>query len=433
VTDLRSLRIAHVTATFPPYYAGTGNVCYHNVRVLAARGHDVHVFTPSWPGRPSDPDRVAVHRLGTWTRMGNASVLRGLGAGLTGFDVVHLHCPFIGSGELVAALAKARSCPLVVTYHNDLIGIGVRGLLFRAYQNVSARAILAAADRVCAVTAGHAASAVGLRRLVAAADPRLVLLPNGVDTQVFNVSADGLAVRDALGIPRSAFAVAFVGVLDAAHYFKRLDLLLRALAACAVPDPWLLVVGEGELLGAHRREAEKLGIADRARFVGAVAQRELPPYLAAADVLVLPSTGVESFGMVLIEAMAVGHPVVASDLPGVRSVVADGVDGFLVPPGDVGALADALDRLYRMPVEDRAALGAAGRRKVVAEYDWERIGDRLEALYRSVLSGPRRSKIRWRFVATPRSARSRSSSGTSPSNCGSRSTSPCSRAAPPPA
>ena len=69
------MRIAHVSATFPPYYGGTGNVCYHNARVLAERGHDVHVFTADWPGERDDPPGVTVHRLKPLFRIGNAPVL----------------------------------------------------------------------------------------------------------------------------------------------------------------------------------------------------------------------------------------------------------------------------------------------------------------------------------------------------------------------
>src|SRR3954454_15616886 len=96
----RPLRIVHVTATFPPYYGGTGTVCYHNTRVLAARGHDVQVYTAAWPGDPDDPPGVIVHRCRALVRIGNAPVLPCL-AHLPQDALIHLHFPFYAGGELV--------------------------------------------------------------------------------------------------------------------------------------------------------------------------------------------------------------------------------------------------------------------------------------------------------------------------------------------
>jgi glycosyltransferase involved in cell wall biosynthesis len=384
VTD-RRLRIAHVTATFPPYYGGTGNVCYHNARVLAGRGHDVHVFTAAWPGEPDDPPGVTVHRLWPGIRVGNAALLPGLVRDLRRFEVIHLHLPFIGGGELTAAVARAAGIPMVVTYHNDLVAPGARGGLFAVYRRTVAPAILATAARIAVVTEGYAAASPLVGALVRSRDPRLLELPNGVDPARFNPAVDGVPIRRALDIPNDAVVVAFSGVLDAAHHFKRLDLLLRAVGSVDGPRPWLLVVGGGDLLASYRRLAAEIGVGDRVRFVGSVPHADVPVYIAAADVLALPSDGVESFGMVLIEAMACGRPVVATDLPGVRDVVVPGQDGLLVPPGDAAALAMAIGQIARMAPADRRAMGAVGRRKVETRYGWECIGERLDALYSSVL------------------------------------------------
>jgi glycosyltransferase involved in cell wall biosynthesis len=105
-----------------------------------------------------------------------------------------------------------------------------------------------------------------------------------------------------------------------------------------------------------------------------------------AAVTVLPSlTSGEAFGLVLIESLASGTPVIASDLPGVRTVVADGEDGYLIQPGDVIALKDKLVEALALPPRQRETMGAAGRCKVEARYAWERIGERLEEIYRRVL------------------------------------------------
>ena len=157
---------------------------------------------------------------------------------------------------------------------------------------------------------------------------------------------DGSALRARLGIATEAPVVAFVATLDRAHHFKRLDLALEAIARVgeddetAGPAPHLVVAGGGELLEGFRRQAAGAGIGERVHFLGAVPHAELPEVLRGADLLLLTTEPPESFGIVLIEAMACGLPTIATDYPGVRAVVDDGETGLLVPPGDADAVAD---------------------------------------------------------------------------------------------
>jgi phosphatidyl-myo-inositol alpha-mannosyltransferase len=137
------------------------------------------------------------------------------------------------------------------------------------------------------------------------------------------------------------------------------------------------VVGEGRDRGA----VELLAPDVRARvdLVDTVAHDELPGFHAGADVFVSPALGQESFGMVLVEAMAAGVPVVASDIPGYREVVRDGRDGLLVPPGDADALAAAVLRI----LGDRSLarrLSTAGRERA-ERYRWERVVPEIEQAY----------------------------------------------------
>ncbi|HEX5938439.1 MAG TPA: glycosyltransferase family 4 protein, partial [Actinomycetota bacterium] len=115
------------------------------------------------------------------------------------------------------------------------------------------------------------------------------------------------------------------------------------------------------------------------------ANADVPGYLAGSDVSVNPAVGQESFGIVLVEAMAAGVPVVASDIPGYREVVADGVEGLLVPPRDPEALAGGLVRVLTEP-DLATRLGEAGRERV-RRYDWPIVVDRLEELYGRAIEG----------------------------------------------
>ena len=121
-------------------------------------------------------------------------------------------------------------------------------------------------------------------------------------------------------------------------------------------------------------------------MLGALPNRDLPPYFAASVAFVSPAVGQESFGLTLVEAMAAGLPVVASNLPGYREVVRDGVDGVLVPPGDADAVAAALRKVLA-DGSFGAAMGAAGRERA-ADFSWDRVVPRIEAAYAEAARGP---------------------------------------------
>lgn len=384
------MRIAHITATFPPYYSGTGMVCYHNALGLARLGHRVTVFTAAMGPRQStgggtacaDPPGVEVRRLPALFRVGNAPLLPGL-ACLTGFDIVHLHHPFIFGAEMIGGNSRLRGIPYVLTHHNDLIGYGVRRYLFDAYSAVVTPWVLRGARRLIVVSADHARSS-RLAPLFRRRWADVVEIPNGVDADRFRPGWDGRPVRRHYGIPDDARVILFVGALDRAHHFKGVGLLLRAVSRLNRHTTWLMIVGDGDLKEHFISLAGELGVSERACFVGAIPHEDLPPYYAAADVVALPSFPPESFGMVLIEAMACGKPVVAHDIPGVRSVIRDGEDGLLVPPGDVAGLAEKLQSLLDDP-RRRWEMGRQGRSRVEEKYAWPNIIPLLVRVYEEVL------------------------------------------------
>lgn len=379
------MKIAHVTATFLPYHGGTGTVCYHNALGLARMGHEVTVFTALQVGdrgHYSDPAGVTVRRLPALFRLGNAPFLPGL-LGLKGFDVIHLHHPFIFGAEMVWALSRLRGIPYVLTHHNDLIGEGLRRHLFDAYSALSARRVFGGASKFAVVSRDHAAHC-RLSRLFQERWDDVVEIPNGVDTQLFRPDLDGTPVRLRHGIPQEARVTLFVGALDHAHHYRRVDLLLEAMASLAGEDIYLLVVGDGNRRCQYEALAARLSLTDRVRFLGSIDHSALPRVYGAADVVVLPSQLQESFGLVLIEAMACGRPVVASNLPGARSVVEDGQDGLLVRPGDAADLAQKLQWLLA-DARGRREMGMQGRKKVEQTYSWPQVVARLQAVYADIL------------------------------------------------
>ena len=386
------MRIAHLTATFPPYPGGAGNTAYRFARGQAARGHHVEVFTTPAAGEAPDPGAVLVHRIEPLVAIGNAPLIPSL-ARIAAFDVVHLHYPFIFGSELTLLgrlTRRRRRQALLVHYKNRLVGAGARAPLFAAYERTIAPLVVRAADRVCVLSPDHAASVPYLRRAGERRPDKLIEIPNGVDVEEFSPGPDANGLRERLGVPADALLAAFAATLDRAHHFKRLDLAIDALARPAgAAAPHLVVAGGGELLDGFRARAAAAGAGDRVHFLGPVPHAELPAVLRAADAFVLTTEPPESFGLVLIEAMSCGLPTIATDYPGVRAVVDDGETGLVVPAADPAAIGAAIARLAADP-EARRRMGSAGRAKAEREWAWPRLLDRMDDAYAEAIAARRR-------------------------------------------
>lgn len=375
------MRVAHVVVTYPPYRGGMGNVAHAYVVGLAAQGVDVEVFTPRFDRAAGDQARV--HRLRPWLRSGQCAVLPTLLTATAGFDLVHLHFPFFGAAQFVALRRRLRRRPrLVLTYHMDADADGLRGVVFAAHRRSMMPWIVRSADRVLVASRDYAEHAALARvpGALATAEEH----PFGVDTRRFSPGCAG-AARTRLALDMAP-TVVFVGGLDRAHAFKGLDVLLQACATLPA-DVRLVVAGDGDLRPSYQARAGQLGLAARVRFLGSVSDADLADVYRAGDVVAFPSVSrAEAFGLVALEAAASGRPVVASDLPGVRTVVRAGDTGLLVESGQPLALAGALERLLR-DERLRADLGARARARVERQFTWDQAVARLLATYTAVLEG----------------------------------------------
>jgi glycosyltransferase involved in cell wall biosynthesis len=379
------MRIAHVTATFPPYHGGTGNTCFHNARELARRGHEVHVFSAALTGAPAHElhEGFTVHRLRPLVRVGNAPVLPGLLWTLRCFDVIHLHYPFFG-GEITALAAGVNQTPLVITYHQDVFLEGVMGLIERTLRWTTGRLTLRAARRLLFTSLDYR-NASYVRPMLRGRERTIGELPNGVDVAHFHPGSSPTDLRLRHQLAQEDQIALVVASLDRAHSFKGVNIFLAALAQLPAAVKGV-IVGDGDLRVTYETSAEELGVGSRVVFAGRVSDEELPRYYNLADVTVLPSVTMgEAFGLVLVESMASGTPVVATHLPGVRTVVDHGRDGLLVEPGDSTALAGAMRWILNHNA-DCLVMGQRGRRKVEERYTWERIGAQLEAMYADLVA-----------------------------------------------
>ena len=178
------MRIAHVSATFPPYMGGTGNVCFNTCRELANRGHRVYVYTAAYSGAPAYEikEGVIVHRLSPWVQVGNARFLPDL-IRMKGFDLIHLHYPFFG-GELSSLAAWIHRCPLVITYHQDVLLPGWKSLVEKCLRWSLERWVLRSADIILFASQDYAQASF-IRPILRGLEDRISHLPNGVDMVLF--------------------------------------------------------------------------------------------------------------------------------------------------------------------------------------------------------------------------------------------------------
>ena len=218
---------------------------------------------------------------------------------------------------------------------------------------------------------------------------KFVEIPFGVHLETFHVYPHDIneleALRRGYSIGEKEKVIMFLGALDSAHRFKGVEVLLQAISGENVKGPMLnikiLICGDGDLRMEYERRAKELGIEKNVIFAGRVPDDELVMHYNLADVFVLPSIDrSEAFGIVLLEAMACGVPVMASDLPGVRSVFANGIQGYTIAPGSARNLRVKLEEFLKYPAR-RLKMGRAARELVEERYDWEKVCKRLLKIF----------------------------------------------------
>jgi D-inositol-3-phosphate glycosyltransferase len=365
---------------------------------LASRGHQVTVFT-----RQESPDQASR------TPMGQGVMVEHVPAGpprvipkdqllryMPEFadelaarwrrrrpDLVHAH--FWMSGLAALRAAASLDCPVVHTFH-------ALGSQKRRYQGAAdtspperirtEAAISRQADAIVATCTDEIRelAAYGISR------ERAFVVPCGVDTGLFRPEGKVRRARGTWPCPPRGGRVLAIGRLVRR---KGMDTAIEALSG--VPGAQLVVAGGPAASDVDtdaevrrlRGVARAAGVADRVAFCGRVPHEDVPALMRSADAIV-SVPWYEPFGIVPVEAMACGRPVVASAVGGHLDTVRDGVTGFLVPPRDAGALAGRLHRILARP-ELAASLGAQGVRRARTWYTWDRVAADTEAVYRQVV------------------------------------------------
>lgn len=380
------MKIALVTPYEYPYPGGVTEHVSHLDRCFREWGHEVKIIAPYAEDTPNVPDNVI--------RMGKRITHVPFGGSISRvtlspriyrpvkrllqeeqFNIIHLHEP------LMPAL------PIFVLRHSKTINVGT----FHAYRESRHWGLETVGPllqplleklhaRICV---SEAAQELAMRYFPG----EYRIIPNGIDVQHFSGAHVQPIERYNDGRPN----ILFVGRLEKRKGFRY---LIRAFPYIvqAFPDARLIVAG------AYSKEDKepfvryaRMHHLNSVKFVGLVSHKELPRYYKTCDVFCAPSIGFESFGIVLLEAMAAGKPIVASDIPGYRCVLEDGQEGILVEPENERALAKAIIKLLQDPAL-RQEMGERGRRKA-ARYDWSIIARQVLDVYEELLQRKAEGKL----------------------------------------
>lgn len=406
------LTIVMVATSYPRFPGDTvGTFMEPIAHGIAARGHTVHLVAPWHPlvQRGAREDGVhfhffryapvrALNVFGYAGALKEDVTLRGsalLAAPLALIagcamaravarkvraDLLHGH--WVIPGGVIAALAAA-SRPLVVSLHGSDVYVAERHALAR-------RAARYAFGRAAWVTACSEDLRNRALRLGASAQ-RSEVIPYGVDAARFKPdAAERIARRRAVGLPDEALVVFAAGRLVRKKGF---EYLVDAMGDVrhSVPSAHLVLAGSGDLDGELAARATRTGVPEAVHLIGSVPQHDIARWLAAADLVIVPSVrdeagNVDGLPNVLLEAMSSGSAVVTTTAGGIGAIVTDAVNARVVPERSAGALSETIVALLNSP-EDRTRLGAAARASVVRHHGWPDVAARFERVYEHALGG----------------------------------------------
>lgn len=396
------MRVLVISHMYPSTFNEVAGIFVHKqVQALISKGVEVRVVSPvpwtpfpvshmrsKWRKMSQVPDQAVWESVQVWYPRylefprawffagSGKRMYRGIRRLVEGihqrfsFDLIHAHAA-LPAGYAGASLAQELGVPLIVTIHgHDLqhaVHCGIRCRHALAF-------VLDHASRIIVVSRK-------LRRLAEeyfGHHGKLVVIHNGVDpTEII--------VRDQKDLPTRTGAITLLSVSNLIHT-KGLDLNLLAVERLRKRYPMLRykVIGEGPLEARLRRMADSLGLNDCVEFLGRQPHQRVMEHMANCDIFVLPSWN-EGFGVVYLEAMAHGKPVVGCQGEGVEDFVEHGKTGMLVKPRDVESLVEALDFLLSHP-EEAKAMGERARKVVLENYTWEKNAEKTVRVYSEVLS-----------------------------------------------
>jgi len=365
------MKIVILTPLFPPKHLAGLEIAAYNIARHLAEKHEVHVITTLDEdlSKKSMEDGFYVHRFKT----SKIPILRTVLYYIRSFfavkkinpDIVHVQTIFLALSGLL--IKKFQHKPYVV------YGRGSDVYLPWKFKNLISKAILKNADAVIALTDDMK------REIQKIYDRNVFVIPNGIDLEIFkNLSKEDLCSKLEMGEEK---VIMFVGTLRPVKGVKYLIEAMKILIDKS-KNSRLFIVGDGEERKYLENLVKELVLEKYVTFIGKVPNEKIPEYMTASDVFILPSLS-EGFPVTVVEAMASGLPIIATDVRGLPEIIKDGENGFLVEPKN---LEQIVDKVLLLLEDDELREGISRNNKGKAkEYSWEAVIEKLERVYERCL------------------------------------------------
>ena len=376
------MRIALVSDWYYPKIGGVASHMHHLALKLKEGGHDVAIVTNNRKtGKEKELGEKGIDIIkipGVVSPIIEVNVsyslksTKELNGFLKAFDVIHSHHAFTPLALKAAKAGRNMNKATLLTTHSISFAHESKlwealGLTFPVFSKY-----LRYLHKIIAVSKAARAFIEHFT------DTPVEVIPNGVDDKLFTPNWNKEELKAQFGIEGKV--VLYVSRMS---YRKGPHVLLNAFSK--IEDATLIMVGSGEILPFLKAQAKFLGIEDRVKFMGYVESATLPRIFGMADVFVLPSITAEAFGIVILEAMASGLPVVATNVGGIPEIIRESESGLLVSPGNELELRNAIEKLL-LDDDLREWLGNNGRKAVEEKYSWDKVVGRIEKTYEEVLS-----------------------------------------------
>jgi len=378
------MHVLQTPVRFSPHIGGVETYVHDLSQKLIELGHDISVVCAKVnpeTDHHEQIDDIDVHRLSSIGSIANTNITPALPMALyrqaQTADIIHTHLPTPWSADLSALAGAATGTPVVLTYHNDIIGEGFTDYIARLYNQTMLRITLRLVDIVIITQPDYCDDSPHLRPY----QNKIEVVHNGVDVNRFRPVTVDDAERNRLGFDTDRPNVFFLSVLDGHHGYKGLDVLLRAISILddrSETVPHLLVGGDGEARSQYKQQAKVLGVEEHVTFLGYVEEDDLVAYYSEANLFALPSlsSDQEGFGLVLLEALASRTPVITTDVVGVSEAVSSNDIGDVVPRDDPAELANAINRSLSSGFDPDDA-----RALCKNEYSWQSSAEQIEHIY----------------------------------------------------
>lgn len=343
----KALSVIQTPARYLPAVGGVEYHVHYLARELVRLGCRVKIICADDPvgGSEKGQEGLLVRRLWWLFKVTNTNITPALPIRLLfeDFDIIHTHMPTPWSSDWSVIIGKLRHKKTVLTVHNDMDKPDFPGkLLTSIYINIFFRIILNIVDKIIIINNNWKGTFLRTGHLFINHSHKVSVIPNGVDTDIFRYQKD---------IKRDRYSLLFVSVLDKHHAFKGLDYLLEAYIRLKSDFPKLTlnIIGDGDMKDTYEKKIKSNINFTGVNFLGLVTHENLVKYYVRASCLVMPSYEIEGFGMVALEAIACGTPVIVTHKVGIAQDILDYKCGYVVRPKNSADIVKAVSDLFINP------------------------------------------------------------------------------------